>query len=207
MCVHSPHVLRPSCFTPFCFNALYQFTGLLDLHPLLFGLMPLDRLHSTKATPYFWEEYHFCFMLTISYIQLGVKQELGVCTLWSCGMWMSCCSVYTYWHFGGTECLHLQGKGFPVKWQQAPPKLWYPSTKQNDITTHKTVPDIAVKEVIICGGNTVTKMGLILHILQSFMSYISIQEREKWFSTWCSYCSLLCTGVWRPADIDEYFWS
>ena len=61
------------CFTPFCLNTPCQFTPLLNLHPLNFGLMPFGWPRSIKLTAYFWQEYYFLFMLTFPGIQLWHK--------------------------------------------------------------------------------------------------------------------------------------
>jgi hypothetical protein len=39
------------CLMPFCFNAPCQYTHLLNLHPLIFGLTPFCWLHSIVLTP------------------------------------------------------------------------------------------------------------------------------------------------------------
>jgi hypothetical protein len=71
------------CFTPFCFNAPCQFTPLLNLRSLIFGLTLLGWLHSITLTPYFWWGYHFwftpfLFMPIFSRTQLGRKTRVGI---------------------------------------------------------------------------------------------------------------------------------
>jgi hypothetical protein len=41
-----------TCFTPFSFNAPCQFTPLLNLRSLVFGLKPFGSLRSVTVTPY-----------------------------------------------------------------------------------------------------------------------------------------------------------
>ena len=55
-------MFRRPCFTPFCINAPYQFTPLLNLRPLIFGLTPvwytphfLGTQLGRKARP--WREF------------------------------------------------------------------------------------------------------------------------------------------------------
>jgi len=49
------HCFRPTSFTPFCFNAPYQFTPLLILHPhFLFDAIWLVYLHL-----FFLQRYNF----------------------------------------------------------------------------------------------------------------------------------------------------
>ena len=47
--LHFGLVLRPNVLRPFCFNAPFQFTPLLNLHSLIFGVMPFAWLRSVKA--------------------------------------------------------------------------------------------------------------------------------------------------------------
>jgi hypothetical protein len=49
------------CYTPFYFNALCQFTPLLNLRSLIFGLTPFGWLLFIVLTSYFWWEYNFLF--------------------------------------------------------------------------------------------------------------------------------------------------
>jgi hypothetical protein len=42
--------LRPACFTPFFFNALYKYMPLLNFRPLIFGLKPFGWLRSITLT-------------------------------------------------------------------------------------------------------------------------------------------------------------
>jgi len=54
MCLHIVFVLRFTDFKPFFaggFNAPCQYTLLLNLRPLIFGLTPLGWLHSVTLTP------------------------------------------------------------------------------------------------------------------------------------------------------------
>ena len=48
------------CFVPFCSNALWQFTPVLNLRTIIFGLMPFGWLFSVMLTPHFsWEYFRF----------------------------------------------------------------------------------------------------------------------------------------------------
>jgi hypothetical protein len=44
-------VLRPSCFTPFCFNVPYQYTPFLNLSRFIFSLTYFGCLRPTTLTP------------------------------------------------------------------------------------------------------------------------------------------------------------
>jgi hypothetical protein len=52
----------------FTITSPYQFTPLLNLRSVLFGLTPFVWLHSVTPTPSFWRQYHFyaCFI----YVQI-----------------------------------------------------------------------------------------------------------------------------------------
>ena len=62
VCVYTPRpFFAPVCFTPFCFDALYQFISLLNLFPLIFYLTPFGWWY-VILTLYFCCRYHFLFM-------------------------------------------------------------------------------------------------------------------------------------------------
>ena len=61
---------HPARFTSLCYtlfflggggglNASRQFTSLLNLRPLIFGLTPFGWMHSITLTQYLRREYHF----------------------------------------------------------------------------------------------------------------------------------------------------
>jgi hypothetical protein len=111
----------------FCFNALFQFTPLLNLRSLIFDLTPFSELLSITITPYFCREYHslfrpFWFTLTSSGVQLGRKTSTKcscVLSLYNCDVcydirvpmervffWVvsRCNLAGRYRHFGGICC-------------------------------------------------------------------------------------------------------
>lgn len=49
------------------------------------------------------------------------------------------CFKTLFHDFTGAYCLHLQGLSW---WQYVPPKLWYPPTSPQDLSTEKTNTDI-----------------------------------------------------------------
>lgn len=55
-CTHHLFYFR---FTRFCFNATCQFTPIVNLRPLVFGLAPFDWLHSVMLIACLLLEYHF----------------------------------------------------------------------------------------------------------------------------------------------------
>jgi hypothetical protein len=70
------------CFTPFCFNASFHFTPLLNLRFHIFSVRPFGSLCSSTLSPDFWWEYHFwlmCSWFTVTFIgmQLGHKKRAG----------------------------------------------------------------------------------------------------------------------------------
>jgi hypothetical protein len=69
---------------------------------------------------------------------------------------VECGAVYfdMYQHFGGTCCLHLQGRGSR---QQVAPKLWYLSTQLRNVTCQKPVVSIIQQEK----GERITVNGKI----------------------------------------------
>jgi uncharacterized membrane-anchored protein YitT (DUF2179 family) len=71
------HYFTCMCFTPFFFNTPCQFTSLVNIPTLIFGLTPLGWLHSIMLTHYIWWEYYFWFMPTFSGMQLGHKTGAG----------------------------------------------------------------------------------------------------------------------------------
>ena len=71
------HCFTSDCFTHFFFNAPSQFTSLISLPSLIFGLTPFGWLQSIMLTHYFWWEYHFWYMATFSGRQLGHKIGAG----------------------------------------------------------------------------------------------------------------------------------
>jgi hypothetical protein len=75
-CTPSPCFTSVS-YTLSCFNAPCQFTPLLSLRSLIFGLTPVGWLRSITLSPYFWWEYHFWFTCTFSEKQLGRKRGAG----------------------------------------------------------------------------------------------------------------------------------
>lgn len=53
---------RSPCFTPFCINALFRYTQLLNLRCLICGLTPFFLLCFITPTPCLWCEYQFLFI-------------------------------------------------------------------------------------------------------------------------------------------------
>jgi hypothetical protein len=51
----------PVCFTPFCFNAAYQFTPLLNLRYIMFGLTPFSWFVCIYLSFFLWEYNFFLF--------------------------------------------------------------------------------------------------------------------------------------------------
>jgi len=69
------------CFTPFSFNAPCQFTTLINLRSLVFGLKPFGSLRSVTVTPCLSRRYHFPFTLFIPEHAKCYRQHLaGVLT-------------------------------------------------------------------------------------------------------------------------------
>lgn len=53
----------PVCFVPFCSNSPYQFTSLLNLHHVIFSLMPFGWFICIYLSLFFFWEKYFLFVI------------------------------------------------------------------------------------------------------------------------------------------------